>query len=451
MGPTETLAHFVVESGLDSIPARAIETSKLVILDVLGVTLAAARQRAATLITDHVRAFGALAQAGVIGSDLRTEASLAAWVNGTLAFMLDFDDNLHGSTNTLPAALAAGESNGASGAKLLEAYIIGRDVCFRLDAALDAGRRKNRGGPTSRGWFAGGTTGSLAAAAAAGKMLGLNPRQMAAAFGIAAAGAGGLRRNFGTMAKALQTGNAARNGVTAAVLARQGFTADLTILEAPFGLANALCLEGECDWPALTKDLGERFYMERLPAIKRFPTCSPAHRPIEGLLALRQEHGFGPEDVELIECDFHERSLCRSDPDEAVAGPNSMPFILALAVLDGNVTVEQLTDEKMRDPAVRGVMSKVKHMPLERTAGQAEPPDRVTVKLKNGAVHTVEVAERQTLTTKGEIEEKFFACATLALSQARAERLADLVGAIEKLADIGALMRCMNGEMLATA
>jgi hypothetical protein len=105
----------------------------------------------------------------------------------------------------------------------------------------------------------------------------------------------------------------------------------------------------------------------------------------------------------------------------------------------------------MRDPAVRGVMSKVKHMPLERTAGQAEPPDRVTVKLKNGAVHTVEVAERQTLTTKGEIEEKFFACATLALSQARAERLADLVGAIEKLADIGALMRCMNGEMLATA
>ncbi|HEY7556544.1 MAG TPA: MmgE/PrpD family protein [Candidatus Binatia bacterium] len=451
MGPTEILAQFVVETDLNSIPGKAVETSKLVILDAVGVTLAAARQRATAIITDYVRAFGALAQAGVIGSDLRTEASLAAWVNGTMAFMLDFDDNLHGSTNTLPAALAAGERNGASGAKLLEAYILGRDVCFRLDAALDAGRRKNHGGPTSRGWFAGGTTGSLAAAAAAGKMLGLNPRQMATAFGIAAAGAGGLRRNFGTMAKGLQTGNAARNGVSAAVLARQGFTADTAILEAPFGLAGALCLEGECDWQELTKDLGQRFYMERLPAIKRFPTCSPAHRPIEGLLALRQEHRFGSEDVERIECDFHERSLCRSDPDEAVAGPNCMPFILAVAVLDGNVAVEQLTDEKMRDPAVRNVMSKIKHVPLRRETGQPEPPDRVTVKLKNGAVHSVEVAERHTLTSKEEIEEKFFACATMALSHGRAERLAGLVAGLEKLADMGALMRCMNGEMLATA
>ncbi len=205
-----------------------------------------------------MREAAAAPRAGVIGSPIRTEPALAAWANGALAFALDFDDNIHGSTHTCrrhwPSAKAT-----ASGATLLEAYILGRDICFRLDAALDAGRRKNQGGPTSRGWFAGGTTGSLAAAAAAGKVLRLDAKQMATAFGIAVAGAGGVRRNFGTMAKALQTGNAARNGVTAALLAQKGFSADQAILEAPMGFVSALCLEGECDWDALTKDLGKYF------------------------------------------------------------------------------------------------------------------------------------------------------------------------------------------------
>jgi len=448
MGPTETLAQFVADTHLRDIPSKAVEISKLVILDVLGVTLAAARQPMARILNEYLRECGAAPKAGVIGSELRTDASLAAWANGSLAFALDFDDNIHGSTHTVPAALAIGEGHGASGATLLEAYILGRDICFRLDAALDAGRRKNQGGPTSRGWFAGGTTGSLAAAAAAGKVLGLNTRQMATAFGIAVSSAGGVRRNFGTMAKALQTGNAARNGVIAALLAQRGFSADPTILEAPMGFASALCLEGECDWNALTKDLGKFFYMEQLPSIKRFPTCSPAHRPIEGLLALRQQHGFTADDVESVESDFHLRSLSRTDPQEAIAGPNSMPFILAIALLDGKVSLDQFTEENIHDPRVRAVMARAQHRSNERRPGQAEPPDRITVKLKNGAVHTIEVAERTTLKTKSEIYAKYMSCATMTLSRSRAEQLGELIDGLESVPDITALMRSMNGFSL---
>jgi 2-methylcitrate dehydratase PrpD len=451
MGPTETLAQFVVDTQLRDIPTKALEISKLVILDVFGVTLAASRHAIAHLLGEYLREQGAAPKAGVIGSDLRTEASLAAWANGSMAFALDFDDNIHGSTHTVPAALAVGEGSGANGATLLEAYILGRDICFRLDAALDAGRRKNQGGPTSRGWFAGGTTGSLAAAAAAGKVLGLNARQMATAFGIAAAGAGGVRRNFGTMAKALQTGNAARNGVIAATLAKKGFTADRTILEAPMGFAGALCLEGECDWGALTKDLGKYFYMEQMPAIKRFPTCSPAHRPIEGLLALRQRHGFTADDVESVESDFHLRSLSRIDPEEAIAGPNSMPFILAIALLDGKVALEQFTDEKIHDPRVRAVMRKIKPRPNAHTPGQPEAADRMTVILKNGAVHTIEVAERTTLVSPSDIHEKFMNCATVALSPGRAEQLSDLIDRLESVADVAALVQCMTGAEIKNA
>ncbi len=446
MGPTETLAQFVIDTRLRDIPTKAVEVSKLVILDVFGVTLAASRQAIARILVEYLREHGAAPKAGVIGSDLRTEPALAAWANGSMAFALDFDDNIHGSTHTVPAALAIGEGNGANGATLLEAYILGRDICFRLDAALDAGRRKNEGGPTSRGWFAGGTTGSLAAAAAAGKVLGLNAKQMATAFGIAAAGAGGVRRNFGTMAKALQTGNAARNGVIAATLAKKGFTADPTILEAPMGFASALCLDGECDWGALTKDLGKYFYMEQMPAIKRFPTCTPAHRPIEGLLALRQQHGFTADDVESVESDFHLRSLSRTDPQEAIAGPNSMPFILASALLDGEVTLAQFTDEKIHDPRVRAVMKKIRPRPNAHTPGQAEGTDRITVTLKNGELHTIEVAERTTLTSKSDIHAKFMSCATMALSPTRAEQLSDLVDCLERVTDVAALIQCMTAE-----
>ena len=448
MGPTESLAQYVVETELRDIPRKAIDTSKLVILDALGVTLAGSLQPAAKIITDYVRDAGAAPRAGVIGTNLRSETSLAALANGTMAFILDYDDNLHGSTHTLPAALALGEEIGTSGKKLLEGYILGRDVCFRLDAAFDAGRRRNRGGPTSRGWFAGGTTGTLAAAAAAGKVMSLGPKQMATAFGIAASSTGGLRRNFGSMAKALQTGNAARNGVAAVLLAKRGFTADQNILEAPLGLANALCLDGECDWSAMTEDLGKYFYMEQLPTVKRYPTCSPAHRPIEGILELRRQHPFSHEDVESIECDLHVRSLCRTDPQEAIAGANSMPFILAVALLEGKVVVEQFTNEKIHDPLVRNVMNKISHVPLKRESGQPEPPDLITVKFRNGATHTIEVSERHTLKTKSEIYAKYMDCATMALSRDRAERLSDLVDRLEALSDVSILMNLITGESL---
>jgi 2-methylcitrate dehydratase PrpD len=446
MGPTEALARFVVETRLRDIPQQAIETSKLVILDALGVTLAASVHPAARIITEYVRDAGASPRAGVIGTNLRTEPSLAALANGTLTFILDYDDDLHGSTHTIAAALGVGEELRASGEKLLEAYVLGREVCFRLDAALDAGRKQNRGGPTSRGWFAGGTTGSLAAAAAAAKVVGLNAQQMATAFGIAASSAGGLRRNFGTMAKALQTGNAARNGVAAALLAKRGFSADQTILEAHFGLADALCLEGECNWSALTKGLGQSFYMERLPTIKIYPTCSPAHRPIEALLGLRQEHAFSLDNVASVECDFHLRSLCRTDPREAMAGHNSMPFILAVALIDGNVAVEQFTDDRVQDPQVRSVMSKIKHVPSEQREGQIDSPDRVTVKLKNGAVYSAEVAARRTLKNKSDIVAKYMDCAKRALNRERAERLSELVDRLETVPEVSALMNLMNGD-----
>ena len=128
-----------------------------------------------------------------------------------------------------------------------------------------------------------------------------------------------------------------------------------------------------------------------------------------------------------------------------------MPFILAIALLDGKVALEQFTHEKIHDPHVRAVMQKIKPRLHAHRPGEPEGADRITVTLKNGAVHTIEVAERTTLTSNDDIHAKFMSCATLALSPTRAEQLAELIDRLESVEDITALVKYMNGPEIKSA
>ena len=312
-GATEVLSRFVANTRLDDMPDGVVQNAKLLILDTLGVILAAARDSGCKLLAKWVQDQESAPRATVIGQGFRCSPLLAALVNGHAAHALDYDDSGHYSTQTLPAALALGEPAHVAGAKFIRAYIIGREVCNRLDAAFDASREKLRG-PTFRGWHHTGTNGSLGAAAAAGVVLGLDLEQIRTAFGIAANGACGLRANMGTMSKALVSGNAARNGVMAATLAQRGFTAEKSVLETPQGMANAFCEEDDIDWEAMTRDLGKSYELARGAITKDYPSCSPAHRPIEALLRILKEHDVRAEDVDRIECDLHLFSLRREKP-----------------------------------------------------------------------------------------------------------------------------------------
>ncbi|HLN86981.1 MAG TPA: MmgE/PrpD family protein, partial [Candidatus Limnocylindrales bacterium] len=302
-GATEALAQFVVGTRLEDIPAVVLQHAKLMMLDTFGVILAGARDPGCKLLAQWVKDQEAAPRATVIGQGFRSSPLLAALANGHASHALDYDDSGHYSTQTLPAALALGEPGHLSGAKILQAYVLGREVCSRLDAAFDAGREKLTG-PTYRGWHHTGTNGSLGAAACAAVVQGLGLEQMKTAFGIAANGACGLRANMGTMAKALVSGNAARNGVMAATLAARGFTAEKSILETSQGMADAFCREGDIDWPALTRDLGKRYELERGAITKEYPSCSPSHRPIEAVVELVKKHGIRAEEVDWIECDL---------------------------------------------------------------------------------------------------------------------------------------------------
>ncbi len=240
MGATEKIVNFIIETDYEHIPKGAIAVAKNAILDYLGVTVAGSSEPVARIIAGQVRQMGAAGEAGVVCQNFRTSCDLAAWINGAASHALDYDDtfpapvvgyNLHPTVAVLPAVLALGEKYEVSGSDILAAYIVGIEVLFRAGASI--------GRYTSEvGWHPTPILGVEGAVAATAKILKLNAWQIQMALGIASSLAGGLSRNYGTMTKPLHAGSAARNGVVAALLARNGFTAIPGILEGEFSFYN---------------------------------------------------------------------------------------------------------------------------------------------------------------------------------------------------------------------
>jgi 2-methylcitrate dehydratase PrpD len=443
-GATETLAQFVAKTTLPDIPPAALANAKLMMLDTLGVILAGARDPGCRLLANWAKDQESAPRSTVIGQGFRTSPVLAALVNGHASHALDYDDSGHYSTQTLPAALALGEPARASGSKILQAYILGREICARLDAAFDAGREK-LSGPTYRGWHHTGTNGSLGAAASAAVILDANAQQIRTAFGIAANGACGLRANMGTMAKALVSGNAARNGVMAATLAARGFTAEVAVLETPQGMANAFCLEEDIDWPAMTRDLGKRYELERGAITKDYPCCSPAHRPIEALLKIIREHAIRAEQVDAIECDLHSFSLRRDQARDSHEGQYNLKYCLAVALLDGKMGLKQMTEERVKASDVQALMRRLRLVPPPGGSVERRPKEKLTVHLNNGQSLSAEVTHSRRISEKEDFEAKFFACTEGSLSRDAAAALRDQVLNLESLPDICSVMDIIRG------
>ena len=446
-GATAAVAQFVTGTHLDDLPAQVIDNARLVILDTIGAMIAAQRFPVGRIIRDYVADLGDRPDARVVGSSVCASPPTAAYANGTLAHGLDFDDHKHLSTHTLPAAFAVGELVGASTGLVLEAYVLGREVGAKLGAVIEAQRKSGRG-PTYRGWYRVGVVGPIAAAVSAGVVLGLTGTQLRHAIGVAATSAAGLRRNQGTMAKALHAGNAARDGVHAALLAARGFTADVDILEAELGLVSAICLPGEADWSPLSR-LGAPYDLAGVPAIKRYPACSPSHKPVTAMLKLRASNVFDIDEIDSVEADLHTFSLLRTDPQEAIATGYSLPYLLSVALLDGEVGLEQVQAYRLNDPAVRALMAKVRHDP---TAAQAGGQERVTVRLADGRTLMAEQNTKPDLHDWISVQTKFGECAGRVLDDAHVLRLRESVEAIpddrtvSKVLDLTAPDTCLGDD-----
>jgi 2-methylcitrate dehydratase PrpD len=371
------LADFVVGSRDTGLPATVLEDAKRRLLDVLGNSLAAGSTSAAAEVRSVLDARGGVGEAGVIGASERYPAASAALVNGTLAHALDFDDThlpsvLHPSSSVVPAALATAEAQGRDGAETLAAIAVGVELCVRIGSVgYDAERRANLF--FERGLHATSICGTLAAAAAAAFLLGLDAHGVAAAIGIAASmGAGLLEANrTGGSVKRVHCGWAAHAGVTAAELARAGLRGPPTVLEGRFGFFQAYCGDVAPE-PGLTDGLGERWEVLSV-SFKPYPCNHFTHPGIDAALRLRTD-GLHPADIAAIELGVP-ASVLRTigEPLEEKMRPQSGyhaafsgPFTVASALLGGGglgLYLDDFTDERARDPQRLDLAERVRCVP----------------------------------------------------------------------------------------
>jgi len=297
----------------------------------------------------------------------------AAFLNGTLAHGLDYDDRNHASTYTLASSLAAAESVDASGARALEAFIVGREARASLDALF--AKRSSGIGPGAKGWHSNGILGPVASACVASKVLGLDVEKTAAAIGLATGSCGALTRDGGTMAKPFRVGHAAATGVTCALLAEQGFTSDETALEGRFGLLEALGPLPEGMLANLGGDLGGKFELEHDIKIKPFASCTATHTGIEAMFRLVEKRKISAAEVEFIETDLKPYPLVRQNPQRGFEGRFSMPYCLAHVIVHGRLRPDDFIDQRLEEPSMVDLIRRVRHIP--------DSPS-VTIGLKNG-------------------------------------------------------------------
>lgn len=458
MGVTEQLARFALDTRAIPDPVGDLATNHLI--DGVAVMLAGSTEESGALVRAHLREAGGRPQATVLGSSLRATLQQAAWANGTAGHAMDYDDTqlatdpqsvygllTHPTVPVLAAALAAAEGTGASGAALLDAYVVGVEVACRIADAVDPRHYRD-------GFHSTATMGGFGAAAAAARLYRCDLDQTLRAFGLAASMGAGLRENFGTMTKPFHAGRAAENGVLAVLLARRGWTAAKDILEAKRGFYSAAA--GGFDASKIEGKLGTPyFFLEPGISIKPYPSGSLSHPAQDVLLELVREHDVTPEQVERIDVGVNSHvpnALIHTRPTTALEGKFSLQFQMAIGVLERRAGIAQFVDAKVREPRTRALMERVRVYvdPKIEALGYNEMRMKVDLTLKDGRrlsgyADNAKGHPRKPM-SRDDLREKFMDCAALVMAGGQAEQALARLWAIRDAASTADLMPLLTGS-----
>jgi len=450
MDVTAKLAKFATELKYESVPPKALETAKIAVRDCLGVALAGSREEDAKICAQIARQENAKEETTVIGQGFKTSALNAALANGTAAHALDFDHSFtimgQPTAPIIPAIFALGESLGASGRQVLEAYVAGYEVTGKLAHSLRDSAHD--------GWHAPSTIGSFGATVACAKLLGLKTSQVEMALGIAASMAGGIVANFGTMTKPLHVGLGARNGVLAAKLAAGGYTANGKAIESGFGFYQVLH-QGTAIHEQPIEELGRSYaLLSDGLRIKPYPCGGLTHQVIDAVLDFRKQHGLTAEMIDSVDVDVVKQTFERivfRVPQTGIQGKFCMPYLVARAIIDGKVGLEIFTDSAVRDQNVLKLAERVQ-MNLDNNLKKTDAagrPCRVTIRLKNGQTYSREAQHAkggpEFPMSEDELRGKFTECARQAIDQNAAARALDYIEKLDTTTDIRPLCEVLRG------
>ena len=381
------LAEFVAENALT--PDQA--TTAILrdgVIDTLGCMIVGAKtdvaQRSYSAAV-HMGGYGGPSR--VVGSSECFSRPHAAFLNAVAGHALDFDDweipgNTHPTVVLLPALLAVAERRN-SGQDLVQAYLAGFEVIARLGEALNFEHY-------DAGWHSTATLGAIGAAAGCARLMGLNPSETARAMSLACSSAAGYTCQFGSNAKPVQAGFAARAGVEAACLAKAGLSAQIHVLDHPSGLAALMGGLNADRLEQVLRKIGTSYALgEHGLVLKPWPSCGYTHRLMTCALAMRARiHAKEISQVILHMPDFHAAVLPFGRPKSRAEALFSAPFVVSMGLLEGDLTLADLDSEAWKHPAVSELISRCELRPFSPKRPDLnyspDDPDRIEVILQTG-------------------------------------------------------------------
>ena len=439
---TAGLGKFVAELRYEDIPQDALSYVHTGFADCVGVMIAGAREAAPQLLKAMLAPSGGEATL-LFGAD-RASALDAAWINGTAAHALDFDDVAHRghpSAVLVPAILAEAEALGASGRQMVLAYAAGYETWAELV-------RRDADPQHKKGWHPTGIFGAIGAAAACASLRKLNAGQAACAIAMGASQSAGLVSNFGTMTKPFHAGRAAHAGVASARLAGLGFTAALDALEHPPGFLTAVSQGGRIDVEsAVEAGVDWKLPRDRL-SVKKYPLCFCTHRALDGMLDLLRVERVSPEAVKRVTVSISRRAatvLRNHAPQTALEAKFSIEFAMAAALVAGRAGFAELTEDFVLRQDVQALMKRVTVTPDDREdAGGYAIYDQV--KIETGEGRTLDSGQLTRVRggpdlplTRDELWTKFEDCVKAGAARVPARKLFDALMSLDRLTNVRGL------------
>ncbi len=445
---TARLSAWAADLTFDQLPDEVVHQAKRFLLDSLGCALGGRGTEDVAICLELLAQTAGEGPCAVIGTDRRVDPLWASLANALMVRALDYNDiywqqdPCHPS-DIIPAAVACAERAGGDGRDLLLGVVLGHEVEMRLCEAALPGIRE-------RGWHHATFTG-LAAPVVAARMLGLDAPRLQHAMGISGSRTvtlGAVTAGDLTMMKNSVSPLATQAGVLAALLAEGGYTGPAHVVDGKEGLVH--CLGPDWDLGVLTDGLGQDWRITRC-GMKGFPTEALTHAPISAVLDLVTKYDLAPEQVARVRIHSLARAAdiladpSKYDPRTRETADHSLPYCIAAALVDRQLTPAQFTDARINDPRVRAQLAKVEVLADAEIEAAFPALQRVRVELETVDGATLERAldyprgdHRNPLSDR-DVEQKLHALADGVLPPGQAARLVEAVWGLERGGPVSAL------------
>lgn len=451
----ERLTDYVSKLSYTRIPSDVIKHAKYRILDTIAVGLLGYRTEWSKKVFEYAIDLGGRPESTIIMFGRKTSAENAALINGTMAHSLDYDDDLAGchiGTVVVPAVLAMAEKTRTSGKEAIGATVAGYDVTVAVSKMLKSEILYQRGfHPTS-------VCGVFGSCAAGGRLYGLNSKKMMMSFGIAGSFVSGSMEYLsdGSWTKRLQAGKAAKDGIAAVLLAEKGYVGPKSIFEGSNGILKAY--SGEVVSHIPLAGLGKTFEVNN--AITKFyPACSCNLAPIEATLKIISKYHVRPKDIKSINVKTTEVCIGlvgepieeKRNPKTLLEAQMSLPYCVAVAIVDQTFTLKQIQEERIRDPQVRNLarrISVVSDSSFDISVHPRPQPTIVKLETNDGKIYMERVdfpkGNSRNPLSENELIGKLETCAMGLLGKEKVARIAEFILELEKASDLSPLMKLLR-------